>query len=69
MSEGQYAVEAALEMELERDAYALWKLQQKETEQREKLKDAVLYFEELKHCANTNNQHAIINEALRLLKA
>lgn len=48
MSEGQYAVEAALEMELERDAYALWKLQQKETEQREKLKDAVLYFR--RHC-------------------
>lgn len=45
------------------------KLQQREKEQREKLKDAVIYFEKLKNCANTNNQHAIINEALRLLKS
>lgn len=29
--------------------------------------DAKNYLIELKHCANTNNQHAIIDEALRLL--
>ena len=33
-----------------------------------KLEDSIMYFEELKRCANTNCQHAIIDEALRLLE-
>ncbi len=31
------------------------------------IEDAKNYLRELQYCANTNNQHAIIGEALRLL--
>lgn len=59
MTEDQRRMRAAVE--------AIENQKKRIRELEKELEDAVMYFKELKHCANTNNQHAIINEALRLL--
>lgn len=46
---------------------AIEKLKTELLEARLHIEDARCYFRELKHCVNTNDQRAIIDEALRLL--